>query len=109
MLLHVREWTLATGGFGSVNGPSEVLGIPVVCDGRVFAAIGTNPEDGGGVGCLNCIAVHYATDGAAVAEAVWRNTTVKRSMASVSAGGGLLFFADNQGLIYCLDPRTGVA
>jgi outer membrane protein assembly factor BamB len=94
--------------YGTNKSPCEVLGAPVIYGDRVYAAIGSGPEGGSGGGCLNCISVTYNGD-VATASAVWWNTDVDRSMASVSVSGDLLFFADMQGVVHCLDPRTGVA
>ena len=41
--------------YGLPEGPSEVLATPVIFGGRVYVAVGQEPEQGDGIGCLNCI------------------------------------------------------
>ncbi|MCB9881333.1 MAG: PQQ-binding-like beta-propeller repeat protein [Planctomycetes bacterium] len=80
-------------------GPSEVLGTPIVHDGKVYALIGQDPEHGEGIGNLTCI----DADG----KEVWSYRKINRSMSTMSIEGGLLFAADYSGFVYCLDAATG--
>jgi outer membrane protein assembly factor BamB len=84
-------------------GPSEILATPVVHDGKVYVAIGQDPEHPEGPGCLNCIDVSDP----AKPHAVWQKKDVGRSMSTVAIADGLLYFADRAGRVYCLDPQTG--
>ena len=86
--------------YATPKGPSEVLSTPIVWDGRVYAAIGQDPEHGEGVGNLSCV----DKDG----KLVWEYRDIKRTIATLSVSGdGLLFAADYSGFVHCLDARTG--
>ena len=41
--------------YATPPGPSELIGTPVLYDGKVYCAIGQDPEHGDGVGRLSCI------------------------------------------------------
>lgn len=85
--------------YATAKGPSEVLGTPIVHDGRAYALIGQDPEHGEGVGNLVCV----DADG----RQVWAYDKINRSMSTMSIHDGLLFAADYSGYLYCLDAATG--
>ena len=89
--------------YGDPNGPSEILGTPVIVDGRVYVTVGQDPEHGDGPGCLTCI---DATD-PAHAVAAWRNTSVGRSMSTAAVADGLVYVPDSSGKLFCVDVPTG--
>lgn len=88
------------------EGPSEIISTPVIHEGRIYVAIGQDPEQGEGNGALSCIEVKYA-DGKATASAVWRFTKIHRSMCTASVIDGLVYCGDVTGFIYCIDAKTG--
>ena len=88
------------------KGPSEIIATPVVDKGRVYVAIGQDPEKGDGSGALSCI------DGSKTGDItksglVWRFTDINRSMSTASVAGDLTFVADFAGFVYCLETPTG--
>ncbi len=85
--------------YATRNGPSEVLGTPVVHGGRVYALIGQDPEHGEGIGNLTCID--------AKGNKVWEYRKIMRSLSTMSIQGDLLFAADYSGFLRCLDAKTG--
>ncbi|MFQ5504145.1 MAG: PQQ-binding-like beta-propeller repeat protein [Planctomycetota bacterium] len=85
--------------YATRNGPSEVLGTPVVYEGRVHALIGQDPEHGEGAGNLVCID--------SKGRQVWSYRKINRSMSTMSIVDDLLFAADYSGFVYCLDAETG--
>ncbi|MFG0319631.1 MAG: PQQ-binding-like beta-propeller repeat protein, partial [Planctomycetota bacterium JB042] len=101
-----RERDGAPVKYATRNGPSEVLGTPVVHDGKVYALIGQDPEHGEGVGRLCCIDPTGEGDVTATHE-IWSFDEINRSISTVSVVDGLLFTADFSGFVYCLDARTG--
>ncbi len=101
-----RERDGAPVKYATRNGPSEVLGTPVVHDGKVYALIGQDPEHGEGVGRLCCIDPTGEGDVTATHE-VWSFDEINRSISTVSVVAGLLFTADFSGFVYCLDAKTG--
>lgn len=92
--------------YATRNGPSEVLGTPVVHDGKVFALIGQDPEHGEGVGRLCCIDPTGSGD-ITTSGQVWAFDGINRSISTPSITDGLLFTADFSGFVYCLDEKTG--
>ena len=85
--------------YATSKGPSEVLGTPVVYEGRVYALVGQDPEHGEGVGNLVCVD--------ATGKRVWEYRKINRSMSTLSIADGLLYAADYSGFLYCLDAKTG--
>jgi len=81
------------------NGPSEIIGTPVVHGGLACVAIGQDPEHGTGAGSLSC--VHTKTG-----KLAWRFDKIGRSLSTVGISDGLLVAADLSGRIYALDTKT---
>ncbi|MBT3202622.1 MAG: PQQ-like beta-propeller repeat protein, partial [Phycisphaerales bacterium] len=84
----------------SPDGPSEVISIPTIHDGKVYATIGQSPVHGAGRGALSCI------DGA-TGKKVWVNKTIGRSLANVLIHDGLAYVPDRSGKMHCIDAATG--
>ncbi len=95
--------------YGSSNpdGPSEIIGTPVIAGDKVFVAIGQAPDNGDGAGALSCI------DGTKTGDVtqsgkIWQHADMPRSMSTASVANGLVFIADFAGTIHCLDEKTGM-
>lgn len=86
--------------YATPPGPSEIIGTPVLYEGKVYCAIGQDPEHGDGVGRLSCI---DARNG----EIIWKNTDVGRTISTVSVFEDLVYIAEYAGLIHCMDANTG--
>lgn len=101
----------ATEGFnagdGSFVGPSDILASPVGYDGKVYVATGRDPTHGLGRGVLTCIDARGEGD---ISESglVWRFERIGRSLSTVAIADGLVYAADLQGTLYCLDAGMGV-
>jgi outer membrane protein assembly factor BamB len=72
----------------------------------VFVAVGQDPEQGDGVGALQCIDASKTGD-LTSSGAVWTNDRIRRSLSTVAVTDGLLFAADYAGYLHCLDAATG--
>ncbi len=88
------------------NGPSEIIATPVFHDDRVYVAIGQDPGHGLGAGCLTCI---DATGSGDISETgvIWRYRDINRSVSTVSVADGLVYVADVEGTLHCVDAETG--
>ena len=82
------------------EGPSEIISIPAVAGGRIYAAIGQSPMHGRGRGMLTCI-------DAATGRKVWESAKVDRTTAQPAVDGGLVYISDYTGRLHCLDADTG--
>ncbi|MHC4504115.1 MAG: PQQ-binding-like beta-propeller repeat protein [Planctomycetota bacterium] len=84
----------------SAEGPSEIISVPAVAGGRVYAAIGQSPMHGRGRGMLTCI-------DAATGKKVWESAKVDRTTAQPAVEGGLVYISDYTGRLHCIDADTG--
>lgn len=87
------------------NGPSEIIATPVFHEGKVYAAVGQDPEHGMGVGTLCCVDPGGSGD-VTRTHLKWQYK-IDRSMSTVAVKDGLLFTADFTGWVYCFDAATG--
>ncbi len=86
------------------EGPSEVIGTPVVYKDRIYVTVGQDPNHGDGIGNLSC---HDQQTG----KLLWHDPTIHRSLCTPSlvdvGGETLLFVADFGGYVHCYDAVTG--
>ena len=85
--------------YSNRKGPSEVIATPITYDGKVYAVIGQDPENGEGAGHMTCLS--------AEGKELWSFGKINRSMSTCAAGDGLIYAADLSGFVYCLDANTG--
>ena len=91
---------------GTVEGPAGILATPVFANGRVYVAIGNDPEESASEGTLVCIDPTGSGDVTA-GKRVWFFDGIEKSLSTVAVKDGLLFAADFSGFIYCLEADTG--
>lgn len=87
-------------------GMSEIIGTPVFDNGRVYVAVGRDPEHGRGRGALWCIDAAKTGD-ITNTGCVWSYKGLDRTLSSASIADGLLYIADVAGRIHCLDAESG--
>jgi len=94
--------------YPAAEGPSEINATPVFYKGRVYVAIGQDPEHGEGVGRLLCIDPTGKGD-VTSSKLIWDYRGIHRSISTVSIDpdSGLLFVGDFSGYVHCLDADTG--
>ena len=85
--------------YATYRGPSEIIGTTVIHDDHVYAIIGQDPEHGDGIGMLSCLD--------ASGKAVWTFKDVGRSISTVSVADGLVYAAEYDGDLHCIDAKTG--
>jgi outer membrane protein assembly factor BamB len=96
-------WLL--GGKGTKN---NIIATPVWAGGRIFLAVGQDPEHGEGVG--NFYAIDPTGSGDITESGkVWHvgGTDFNRTIASAAVHDGLVYAADLSGYLYCFDEKTG--
>lgn len=91
--------------YATFRGPSEVIGTTVLHDNLVYAVIGQDPEHGDGLGRLNCIDPTKTGDQSG--KPVWTFNDIGRSISTPSIADGLVFQAEYDGDLHCLDVKTG--
>jgi len=87
-------------------GPSEIIGTPVPYNGRVYVAVGRDPDHGVAPGILHCIDAGKTGD-VTKTGCVWSYDKIARTMSTASVAGGLVYIADLAGAVHCLDAKTG--
>ena len=101
-----RSDTINKPNDGSFVGMSEIIATPAFHEGRVYVAIGRDPEHGRGRGALWCIQASQTGD-ITQSGRVWCYQGLDRSLSTVSIADGLLYAADVAGRVHCLDAATG--
>jgi len=87
---------------------NHLVATPVCHDDKVFVAVGQNPENGAGPGCLWAIDASKTGDATQTGK-VWHygGKAFGRSMSTVAIRDGLLYAAELDGYLHCLDVATG--
>ncbi|MGB6219653.1 PQQ-binding-like beta-propeller repeat protein [Haloferula sp.] len=85
--------------YATFRGPSEIIGTTVVYDDHVYAVSGQDPEHGDGIGILTCFD--------ASGKPVWTFKDIGRSISTASIHDGLIYQAEYDGDLHCIDIKTG--
>jgi len=91
--------------YATYPGPSEIISTVVVHDNKAFALIGQDPEHGDGVGMLS--AIDASMKGDITGKAIWTYKDIGRTVSTPSIYNGMIFVAEYDGDIHCLDLDTG--
>lgn len=91
---------------GAYVGPSEIIATPVFYKDRVYTVIGQDPLHGRGKGCITCIDATKEGD-LSQSGVIWTFKDIERSLSTPAIADGLLFVADMNGRVYCLDAESG--
>jgi outer membrane protein assembly factor BamB len=86
----------------------ESFGAPVCVDGRVYVAVSddwTHPKDPGILVCIDAVGTGDLTN----TGLVWQYRDIGISEGAVSISKGLVYAADLNGRIHCIDKDTGKA
>ena len=90
------------------EGPSNIYGMPVFLDGRLYVAGGGDIFWGKNEAWLKCLDVAKAGLGQPPVE-VWSYALDKHVMSTPAIFGGLVFIADTGRKMHCVDAATGQA
>jgi outer membrane protein assembly factor BamB len=83
-----------------------VISTPVFHDGRVFLAVGQDPENGEGIGHMYSIDPSKSGDITETGR-VWRYDKIRRSISTAAIADGLLYISDFTGFLHCVDAASG--
>ena len=86
--------------------PNEIIGTPVFHNNHIYLTIGQDPVHGRGRGAISCINPAGVGD-LSTSGNVWQYTGIGRSMSTISAADGLIYAAEREGMVHCLDAETG--
>lgn len=91
---------------GTWVGMLEFISTPVFFNGRVYIAVGRDPDHGRGRGALWCIDPTKTGD---ITESgkIWCYQGLDRTLSTVSIADGILYISDMAGRVHCMDPETG--
>ena len=90
------------------NGPSVIIGMPVIHAGRVYVAAGGDPWHGKSAGALHCIDAAGKGDITASGR-LWSYSDLNQSVSTPAIADGLVYIASYDGRVHCLDAKTGKA
>jgi outer membrane protein assembly factor BamB len=93
--------------YATHDGPSEVVATVVAKEDRAFLVIGQDPEHGDGVGMMSCL--DLSATGDITGKPLWTYKDIGRSISTPSIDGDLVYQAEYDGDIHCLDAKTGQA
>lgn len=79
---------------------------PVFSGGRVYMAIGQDPENGEGIGHLYAIDPTKSGDITETGR-VWHYDKIRRSISTAAVADGLVYISDFSGFLHCVDAATG--
>jgi outer membrane protein assembly factor BamB len=82
------------------------ISTPVFSDGHVFMSVGQDPDHPNGVGHAYCIKPGGKGDITASGR-VWQYDQIRRSISTAAVADGLVYVADMQGVLHCVDAKTG--
>jgi len=85
---------------------NDGIATPVFHEGRIFLAIGQDPESGEGIGHMYCIDPGKAGDITETGR-VWHFDKIRRSISTAAIADGLVYISDFSGFLHCLDAQTG--
>ncbi len=119
----------AEAGAGGKGAKNYLIATPTVADGRVYVGVGQNPDNGPGLGHFWCIATDKRGDvtpanenskdpanqasalvwhfGGAAPKGGARDYVFGRTMSSCAVHDGLVYVAELDGFLHCLDAKTG--
>ena len=83
-----------------------IISTPVFYDGKIFLAVGQDPENGEGIGHMYCIDPGKSGDISETGK-IWQYDKVRRSISTAAVADGLVYISDYTGFLHCLDMITG--
>ena len=91
--------------YATYEGASEIIATTIINNNKAYMIIGQDPEHGDGVGRISCIDPSMTGD--ISGKAIWTYEGIGRSISTASIEDGLIYQAEYDGDIHCLDAETG--
>ena len=88
------------------EGPSDIFGMPVYHAGRLYVASGGDIWWGKNESSLQCIEVSGTGDSVGPGP-LWKCSLGKHVLSSAAVTGDLVFIADSEGTVFCINNKTG--
>lgn len=82
------------------EGPSNIYGMPVIANGRLFVAGGGDVFWGKNQSWLKCV---NPRDG----KEIWSHNLGKHTLSTAAVHDGLVYVTDADGTLHCMDEKTG--
>lgn len=82
------------------EGPSNIYGMPVLADGKLFIAGGGDVFWGKTQSWMKCIDPRTGKE-------IWSHPLGKHTLTTAAVGDGLVYATDTDGILHCLDEKTG--
>jgi len=82
------------------------IATPVFYAGKIYLAVGQDPENGEGAGNMYCIDPTKRGDISEIGR-IWQNSEIRRSISTAAIADNLLYISDFTGFLHCLDPHSG--
>lgn len=92
--------------FAGVKRRNSIIACPLIHDARVYLGMGQDPEHGRGSATLHAIDPGGEGDVSA-SRRIWNYHDIGRTITTPIARDGLLFAADLNGRVHCLDAKNG--
>lgn len=83
-----------------LEGPSNIYGMPVIAEGRLFIAGGGDVFWGKNQSWMKCV---NPADG----HEIWSYSLGKHTLTSAAVKDGLVYATDADGMVHCIDAATG--
>lgn len=82
------------------EGPSNIYGMPVIANGRLFVAGGGDVFWGKNQSWLKCVNPHDGKE-------IWSHNLGKHTLSTAAVHDGLVYVTDADGTLHCMDEKTG--
>jgi outer membrane protein assembly factor BamB len=84
-----------------------IIATPVFYDGKIYLAVGQDPENGEGIGHMYAIDPTGKNGDISETGRVWQYDKIRRSISTAAIADGLLYISDYAGFVHCLDVTSG--
>jgi outer membrane protein assembly factor BamB len=84
-----------------------VISTPVFYEGKIYLAVGQDPENGEGIGHMYAIDPNGKSGDISETGRVWQYDKIRRSVSTAAIADGMVYISDYAGFVHCLDIASG--